>query len=495
MKLKAKEIGEKDSQLEHDISLMDPTLFEDPILLLEYLQNADAKKDASTVTSKANHIIASEKQTTRQNNKRYSASSKYEEKAKGKTTLQEVKKALYKSVNGLSLYEIQDRTGINDLDDIIEALESLRQTGRIERVWSRKNGGRSVYKIKPMLPLQEEITENKEEAIEKSKGKDSSIVEIENEILRIFRLTGYPISVENLKWKSIKLNSINKNELEAALINLKREHRLFEYTCNKGQTEMYALAPADVHVETSVSNQSAVQSEKNEKRKKTPKEDYLDRIAEIHREASKEKVKKWEIDENQAPYGYKVENGTLSINTEEARVVRRVFELYDYGESLNATEVANILNQEGHRTRTGCLIRSNLVLKIWRDEYKYLGKSLKYGNYPPIIEPRNNEKAEAVSPKKDNIRQAREPEETPEKQENTLKDITGIQIYSSVDEFLDYVKSIGVLIKDNRIKDGCVWIKADPLINEIIDKVQIKGRGFKYAIKCRAFDGFPAWYY
>ncbi len=87
----------------------------------------------------------------------------------------------------------------------------------------------------------------------------------------------------------------------------------------------------------------------------------------------------------------------------------------------------------------------------------------------------------------------------PEVEKNNINiaesDSDNISVYSSVDDFLLFIMSKGVLTKDNRWNDGCVWVQADPQIEMIMKKVYIKGRQFKYASKCRAFSGEPGWYY
>ena len=53
----------------------------------------------------------------------------------------------------------------------------------------------------------------------------------------------------------------------------------------------------------------------------------------------------------QAPMGYRVENGRLVINEEEAEVVRKIFELRDSGMALQP--ICDVLNEEGYKTRKG----------------------------------------------------------------------------------------------------------------------------------------------
>jgi len=51
------------------------------------------------------------------------------------------------------------------------------------------------------------------------------------------------------------------------------------------------------------------------------------------------------------PFGYRYENGVLSLNQQEAYIVREIFERYLSGQPLTA--IAQILNSQGIRTRNG----------------------------------------------------------------------------------------------------------------------------------------------
>ena len=86
---------------------------------------------------------------------------------------------------------------------------------------------------------------------------------------------------------------------------------------------------------------------------------------------------KWRIDKlhragkwtSPAPFGYKIENGVLSINEEEVETVRFVYKLYTKS-MLGMRGIGNILNENGSRTRGGNLwkattIRYMLVNKIY----------------------------------------------------------------------------------------------------------------------------------
>lgn len=83
------------------------------------------------------------------------------------------------------------------------------------------------------------------------------------------------------------------------------------------------------------------------------------------------------------------------------------------------------------------------------------------------------------------------------KDDNTIIDNSSDNksYYCDVDDFILYIMNKGVPIKDNRRNDGCVWVGADPHIEELMKKTYIKGRQFRYASKCRAFNGEPGWYY
>lgn len=74
-------------------------------------------------------------------------------------------------------------------------------------------------------------------------------------------------------------------------------------------------------------------------------------------------------------YGYDKVPGeyfTLHINEEEARVVRRIFQMYtEDGEGCSA--IAQVLNTEGRKTKRGCSWSQNAVTRIIRNEI-YIGK-------------------------------------------------------------------------------------------------------------------------
>lgn len=72
-----------------------------------------------------------------------------------------------------------------------------------------------------------------------------------------------------------------------------------------------------------------------------------------------------------APMGYKVQNGELVINEEEAKVVRRIFELRDKGVVL--LEIVDTLNAEGYVTRAGKKFLISTVQSIVNNRKTYEG--------------------------------------------------------------------------------------------------------------------------
>lgn len=67
-------------------------------------------------------------------------------------------------------------------------------------------------------------------------------------------------------------------------------------------------------------------------------------------------------------------------------------------------------------------------------------------------------------------------------------------LFNDIDAFLAYVAEQGVEIRDNRPNNGCVWVKADPGINEIIKKQKFGYRRFRYSASSKALGGAPGWY-
>lgn len=72
-----------------------------------------------------------------------------------------------------------------------------------------------------------------------------------------------------------------------------------------------------------------------------------------------------------APMGYKVMNGELVINDEEAKVVRRIFELRDQGVVL--LDIVDRLNTEGYLTRAGKKFLISTVQSVVNNRKTYEG--------------------------------------------------------------------------------------------------------------------------
>lgn len=71
--------------------------------------------------------------------------------------------------------------------------------------------------------------------------------------------------------------------------------------------------------------------------------------------------------------GYRLVDGEITIVPEEAETVRRIFELYHQGYGMQ--KIANIINEEGHRTIKGREWRCSKVRSILQNE-KYAGDLL-----------------------------------------------------------------------------------------------------------------------
>lgn len=77
-----------------------------------------------------------------------------------------------------------------------------------------------------------------------------------------------------------------------------------------------------------------------------------------------------------APMGYKVQDGNLVINEEEAKVVRFIFNEKCNGNTMLGTVRA--LNENGFKTRNGKEFVISTVQSIWNNERTYRGE-YKYG--------------------------------------------------------------------------------------------------------------------
>lgn len=71
-----------------------------------------------------------------------------------------------------------------------------------------------------------------------------------------------------------------------------------------------------------------------------------------------------------APYGYKIENGGLVINDDEAIAVREIFAMKD---SMSMIRIADWLNDNGYRTRSGGRFYASNIKSIIENEQTYRG--------------------------------------------------------------------------------------------------------------------------
>lgn len=209
-------------------------------------------------------------------------------------------------------------------------------------------------------------------------------------------------------------------------------------------------------------------------------------------------------------YGYIRINGEMRINQAHAEAIREIIKWHDAGYSYSQIEY--LLHRTKHRTITGKKFYPAAIQTIIKNRKIYEGET----GYPAILgikavgknkEPAVKKESTPFMPSelhetawgdqmvqpKPQVRRTFVATPVNKNASNSIAD-HGLT-YKKVDDFLPYVKSKGIRIKDNRWNDGCVWVQADPQIDEIISKVKINGRGFKYTPKCRAFEGKPGWYY
>ena len=113
-------------------------------------------------------------------------------------------------------------------------------------------------------------------------------------------------------------------------------------------------------------------------------ENFMAMVAEIEKEnirvrmsgGRKQKAKTGGYAGGQAPMGYKVVNGKLEINEEEAPVVRFIFDRKKNGCTMLSTVAA--LNEAGYKTRNGKPFVISTVQSIWNNERTYRGE-YRYG--------------------------------------------------------------------------------------------------------------------
>ena len=89
-----------------------------------------------------------------------------------------------------------------------------------------------------------------------------------------------------------------------------------------------------------------------------------------------------------APYGYRLENGSLVIVEKEAVIVVRIFDMYLAGKGMG--QIAAILNREGVYSREGKWNTTHIRYILSNE--KYIGDALLQKTYTPEILPLRNRK-------------------------------------------------------------------------------------------------------
>ncbi len=251
--------------------------------------------------------------------------------------------------------------------------------------------------------------------------------------------------------------------------------------------------------------------EKRDSQKKLddPGRDYLHQTGRKNSPAPKRSVPltSGNRDRSSTLYGYTTVNGEIQINHAHAEAIRKIIEWHDAGYSYSQIEY--MLGRTEYRTITGKKFYLAAVQSIIKNRKVYEGET----GYPPILREKKSgnknvlkerSQVSVESGHKETVKEKAtnhprvlwmKKTEPTEKKETPRQTDDRSLVYNSVDQFLNVVQGKGVPVKDNRWNDGCVWVQADPRINVIIAKVKIKGRGFKYAPKCRAFGGKAGWYY
>lgn len=75
-----------------------------------------------------------------------------------------------------------------------------------------------------------------------------------------------------------------------------------------------------------------------------------------------------------APMGYRIENGNLVVNEEEAKLVRFLFKLREENPKVSMREAAKAANEAGFLTRYGKPVSFSNVQNIWQQERTYRGE-------------------------------------------------------------------------------------------------------------------------
>lgn len=156
----------------------------------------------------------------------------------------------------------------------------------------------------------------------------------------------------------------------------------------------YALSNLGLEIISASENWSA-----QDKLTATILEGFLAIVAEIEKEnirsrmsgGRKQKAKQGGYSGGQPPMGYKVVDGKLVINPDEAEVVRFIFSRKAQGFTMLST--VDALNKAGYKTRRGKPFVISTVQSIWNNERTYHGE-YRYGKdgewvkgqHEPILE-------------------------------------------------------------------------------------------------------------
>lgn len=112
-----------------------------------------------------------------------------------------------------------------------------------------------------------------------------------------------------------------------------------------------------------------------------------DNIVARMREGSNQRVKLDGDNGGAMPYGYRREGGDVVINTEEAEIIRKIFNMRD--QKITQVKIANHLNSENIKSPRGAMWTQGIISKILKRKNIY-GGCLRNGNlngvtWPQII--------------------------------------------------------------------------------------------------------------
>ena len=102
----------------------------------------------------------------------------------------------------------------------------------------------------------------------------------------------------------------------------------------------------------------------------------------------KQKAKQGGYGGGRPPYGYRAFDGELVVVQHEAKIIRKVFELFDAG--IGMTQIARLFNQHGIPTRTGSKWSSTMISNVLGRKDFYEGKYSysdveSIGRYEPLL--------------------------------------------------------------------------------------------------------------